>query len=300
MTKSNRAGIVVGMEHPLLFPELPELLSPARIRQTGDEPVWTENKAQLVARYLYYFAFITRHGAYIDGFAGPKRPDHPSSWAAKLVMENEPRRLREFFLCEIKARKVGYLRELIGQQPRDPGRTIELHEGDFNRSIHEILASGGITDKKATFCLVDQFTCQCRWDTLKALARHKAPGSRKIELFYFLATGWLKRALPAFTRNTHVPEAWWGREDWRSLVDLGPYSLMEAFRVRFEKELGYRYVAGWPIYQRQRQRGKIMFFMIHASDHPEAPKQMNRAYRNIMKPRESEEQMLLEFPELAE
>lgn len=34
-------------------------------------PIWTENKAKLIERYLYYFVLITRHGTYIDGFAGP-------------------------------------------------------------------------------------------------------------------------------------------------------------------------------------------------------------------------------------
>ena len=49
--------------------------------------VWTENKARLVARYLYYFELITKHGTYIDGFAGPQDPKRPEAWAAKLVME---------------------------------------------------------------------------------------------------------------------------------------------------------------------------------------------------------------------
>ncbi len=35
-------------------------------------PVWSENKAHFVARYLQYFVFVTKHGTYIDGFAGPQ------------------------------------------------------------------------------------------------------------------------------------------------------------------------------------------------------------------------------------
>ena len=33
--------------------------------------IWTENKAQLIRRYLFLFGLVTRHGTYIDGFAGP-------------------------------------------------------------------------------------------------------------------------------------------------------------------------------------------------------------------------------------
>ena len=53
-------------------------------------PLWTEHKAKLIARYLYYFVMITKHGTYIDGFAGPQN-DEPDMWAAKLVIESQPR-----------------------------------------------------------------------------------------------------------------------------------------------------------------------------------------------------------------
>ena len=34
-------------------------------------PVWTDNKASLISRYIYCFELVTHHGTYIDGFAGP-------------------------------------------------------------------------------------------------------------------------------------------------------------------------------------------------------------------------------------
>ena len=36
-------------------------------------PLWTKHKATLIARYLYYFVLITKHGTYIDGFSGPQK-----------------------------------------------------------------------------------------------------------------------------------------------------------------------------------------------------------------------------------
>lgn len=42
-------------------------------------PIWTENKARLIERYLYYFVLITKHGTYIDGFAGPQYADRPDT-----------------------------------------------------------------------------------------------------------------------------------------------------------------------------------------------------------------------------
>ena len=41
--------------------------------KTFDHPVWTDNKAHFIMRYMRYFVFITKHGTYLDGFAGPQR-----------------------------------------------------------------------------------------------------------------------------------------------------------------------------------------------------------------------------------
>jgi hypothetical protein len=57
------------------FDEPPQYLSDDLTFKPFDYPVWTRNKARLVQRYLRYFVFITRHGTYIDGFAGPQEPD---------------------------------------------------------------------------------------------------------------------------------------------------------------------------------------------------------------------------------
>ena len=77
----------------LSFPSQPKL-------KRLHHPVWTENKAKLIERYLYYFVLITHHGTYIDGFAGPQRPELPNMWAAKLVLESEPMWFRHFYLFD--------------------------------------------------------------------------------------------------------------------------------------------------------------------------------------------------------
>jgi len=279
-----------------LFPAAPKHLSPMKMKRDAEHKVWTENKAQLIARYLRYFVFITKHGAYIDGFAAPKDPSNPQSWAAKLVVESEPKFLRQFFWCELELERAKYLEELAaGQPPVKPVRRYEVLVGDFNKSIDQILASGVITDKTATFCLLDQFMCECEWATLEKLAKHKSAGNNKIELFYFLGVGWMSRGLSAFTKNVEIPQRWWGRDDWRSLQSLGPTKLTLKFEERFRKDLGYRNVYSFPIYEHEGSSGKHMFTMIHASDHDEAPRLMQRAYRNVMKPLEDEEQLDLEL-----
>ena len=220
---------------------------------------------------------MTKHGAYIDGFAAPQRRSHVGLCSAKLVLEAEPRRVRELWLCDIDPRGIELLEEMKAADG-EKGRTVHVVPGDFNERIDGILASGRIKETTATFALLDQRTFECEWSTVRKIAAHKA--GMKIEVFYFLATGWFDRALAA----THKPdgvaraERWWGREDWRSLRGL--HSLERAHLVarRFKDELGYRYVHPYPVHDAKRG-GRTMYHMIHATDHPEASPLMLRAYR---------------------
>jgi three-Cys-motif partner protein len=276
-----------------LFSELPE----HRVQQLqfGEikYPVWTENKARLVAEYLRLFVFITKHGCYIDGFAGPKNTEKPESWAARLVLASEPKLLREFFLCDTDPAKVELLEDLKAEHPIPSNRQVNVLAGDFNNLVGEILQSGVVTPKKATFCLLDQFSTECHWNTLEQLAAHKTD-TAKIELFYFLATGWLDRAIAGFTRNTDIPRAWWGRDDYVSLLRMKGDARAQLFCERFRQELGYTYAVAWPIMDRG-SRGRVMFHMIHATDHNAAPKLMERAYRMATRAPVREDQLELSF-----
>jgi hypothetical protein len=49
---------------------------------------------------------------------------------------------------------------------------------------------------------------------------------------------------------------------------------------RFEAELGYKKATVYPIHN-ERRRGRVMYHMIHATDHPEATPLMVRAYRKV-------------------
>jgi three-Cys-motif partner protein len=276
-----------------LFHDLPEHLAPGRISQAIRGQVWTEQKASLIARYLRYFVYITKHGAYIDGFGAPKEEENPHTWAAKLVLESEPRWLRQFYLCDLPDR-APLLERLAATQPIVAKRTVEVFPGDFNITVHDVLKSPLISGKTATFCLLDQFSTECHWKTVEALARHKGNGFNKIELFYFLAAGWIFRSLDGF-KDHSIPSAWWGRPDWESLKGLSQNRLAVLFTQRFQKEFGYRFVNAWPIYKEEGGRGRIMFYMIHASDHPQAPILMHRAYENIVQPLETDEQLQLQL-----
>jgi three-Cys-motif partner protein len=279
-----------------LFPDLPAP-APKPLRfKPARHPIWTENKAKLIERYLYYFVLITKHGAYIDGFAAPQANDKPESWAAKLVLESRPAFLRDFWLCDIDAVGIRRLEDLVASQPKIRNRKIEIVPGDFNKNVAHILASSNIDENTASFCLLDQRTFECEWRTLEVLAKHKKR-QHKIELFYFLASGWLDRAMDAVKKNEAVVEKWWGQKDWKSLKGMRSRERVNLFCKRFRDELGYAHAYPWEIFSRE-VGGRVMYHMIHATDHAEAPKIMNRAYLNATKEREAIKRLQRDLVEL--
>ena len=80
--------------------------------------MWTAHKARFIERYLYYFVLVTKHGTYIDGFAGPQQPDDAEMWTAKRVLESEPRWFRHFYLFDNSSAQVARLQAL--QQAQRP------------------------------------------------------------------------------------------------------------------------------------------------------------------------------------
>ena len=72
---------------------------------------------------------------------------------------------------------------------------------------------------------------------------------------------------------------------------MKPFDVAELVRSRAEKELGYQFTAAYPIYDREKGN-RVMYYMIHASDHDEAPMLMVRADHKAVRslPKETQEQ----------
>ena len=236
-------------------------------------PVWTRNKARLIERYLNLFVMVTRHGVYIDGFAGPQNMEKDDSWAAKLVLESEPRWLRNFFLVDANRNSAELLKTLKAEQPAIRGRTINLWQGDFNCLVDEVLEASPIKEKTASFCLLDQRTFECHWDTVRKVSQYKR--GNKIEIFYFFGTSWFDRAISGLSERRRA-EDWWGSRELDEFLAKSTIDRPQLLAQRFQDELEYATALAWPIYGEGQ---RIMYHMIHASDHSEAPKLMNRAYK---------------------
>lgn len=272
---------------------------PARSLRTFRQlpyPIWTENKARLIERYLYYFVMVTHHGTYIDAFAGPQKPSKLDMWSAKLVLESRPRWFRTFHLFELDPSKVDMLNALIAAQPlRDkskgePKRVAMVYAGDFNTNIASVLATNPIKPQEAAFCLLDQRTFECDWSSIKRVAEHKA-GTNKIELFYFMPNGWFDRAFSAVKDKETRMRRWLGTTDWRPFAEARGHVRAKMLCDRFKSELGYKHAYPFPIFEREGGSGKTMYFMIHASDHDDATPLMYRAYNKALGIEEPAEQL---------
>lgn len=246
------------------------------------EKVWTESKAEIIRNYLSTFQLVTKHGVYLDGFAGMF--DRPENWAANLVLGLEPCWLGPFHLFDVNNEKTKDLKALAEQHA---DKDVRVVEGDFNREVGPLLASGAIGPRRATFALLDQYTFECHWSTVAALASH--PKDRyKIEQFYFLANGWFDRAIAGLGNDRG--SLWWGRSDWKELRDLSGPQRAQLMAERFVDELGYEHAVPWPIYDR-KDGGRIAYYMIHATDHPAAVRLMTAAYEKRIPPPEETMQM---------
>ncbi len=282
----------------LNFPEWfdlpPNLLEKNAAAQFREHPLWTEHKAKLIERYISKFTYVTKHGTYIDAFAGPQRIGEHDMWAAKLVLDLRPRRLRHFYLFEQSQASLKELENLRANQPplrQGEKRSIYIYPGDCNQEILKVLKYHPIKAREASFCLLDQRTFECDWATVVALSEHKKVGN-KIELFYFLANGWIDRAESKKRDRPEKLDRWWGNSGWSEFFKLPSTERQEYARLRFINELGYKHANSFPIYRRQ-DGGRTMYWMIHATDYPTAPRLMYESYRNALKVKETTHQMMM-------
>ena len=260
-------------------------LTKAKLQKSG-RALWTAEKAALIDEYIHLFLLVTKHGVYVDLFAGPQRVDDTESWSVRRVLERRTEgnpAIRHFAVCDKDPAQAKRLRDLGNHHP-----SFRVYAGDVNEEIPTILMEAPIGSKTACFCLIDQRTFECHWATVKAVAQHKAEG-RKIELFYFLAQGWLDRAQSR--ANPEKLRAWWGNADYKQFLGLRSYDRANALCRRFRDELNYEHATAFAI-QKKGEGSPTMYYMVHASDHIRAVELMSQAYRKVGERRKSNQVQL--------
>ncbi|TLD71335.1 three-Cys-motif partner protein TcmP [Phragmitibacter flavus] len=274
-------------EEPSLFDlQAFEGSKPERDKSCLTTNLWTHQKALLIARYLHSFLSVTKNGIYIDAFSGPQDiVTEDTSWAARQVLEQKSNFLGRACLFELDEDKIPILEQLRKKYcqgfTRLWKRQVMVVKGDCNVTIPAYLKGHRIKPKQATFALLDQRTHECTWALVKNLATHKK-GGHKIEIFYFVAQHWMNRSVKSSTTAVKLAEieAWWGGKGWKEFIELSSWDRAEKMQERFQNELGYKYTKAFPM-KSNGNDGNIMFWLIHASDHPRAIPLMATAYRSI-------------------
>ncbi len=253
--------------------------------QTGIDlaraPLHTNAKSRLISEYISKYQLVTHGGLFIDGFSAPQRRSDAEAWTARRVLELEPKWIRAFWLCDSDSVGIQLLYKLKAEHHLQPrSRSVWVMHGDFNVTVHTILKNHRLRRKTPVFVLLDQRSTECHWSTVKAIAARA--GDRKIEMLYFLGTSWLHRSLMQAARPEKLLsiDRWWGDGSWRGLIDLSQPQIVQKMADRFKLELGYNYVTPYAVMRDERTASKV-FYLIHASDHADAPKLMTRAYKRI-------------------
>ena len=130
-----------------------------------EAPLWTIDKSRLIDEYIHHFLLVTKHGVYLDLFAGPQHATDAENWSVRRVLERRTEgnpSIRHYAVCDIKRKQADRLRNLGRNHP-----SFRVYEGDANERVHEMLEGAPITAKTACFCLIDQRTFQCHWSLLR-------------------------------------------------------------------------------------------------------------------------------------
>lgn len=264
------------------------------IKSIPERGSWTRLKLGLLQEYLVAFVTATKYKAperyYIDAFAGPgtnrlRETQEYFDGSPRVALQVEPPFTKCFFVEKSRKRA----KELACLREEFPGRanTILILVGDCNELIREILEE--IPPGAPCFAFLDPQGTELAWSTVGILANHKRSFSKyKIELFILFPFDFLVRLLPRNPRRlSEKHRQLWnvilGTPEWEesyrkvregdSIEGLRD-SFLRIYRSQLDR-IGYEFIK--PILITD-EKGKPMYFMIFASDHPAGDKIMTSIY----------------------
>lgn len=256
---------------------------------------WTVIKLEALEKYMSAFTMASQRAKgtlYLDLFGG--RPDNRgrgragqddqaeifagSALRAALVQP----RFSRLIVTELNATAAEEQRARLADVAGDRAIVVQ---GDCNQVMPEQLERL-VADEDGwrwapTFALVDQFSAEVTWKTLKYLATFKHRQARsKVELCIYVGPSFMLRGLhgKGGTVNPRYAErldAMFGTPLWRYVVAAledgtitwgqAEGELVNLMRWLLEEELGYATTI--PL-QLKNTRGRHIFSMIFATDHP--------------------------------
>ena len=222
---------------------------------------WSRIKLDALEDYISAFTIASARTRtlYLDLFAGA--PDNFARGTGEVILGSGHRALAadphfdRVVLCDLQRRTAARLETTL--RGEYPGRDLVVLAGDCNVEMLKYLDTLSVDWRKyaAVFAMVDQYSAEVTWDTLKFLAdwRQHQRGF-KVELWLYFGHGLLPRGLtmaerpdPAYAAKV---DAMFGTDQWRELWDARHDGVIDAaqfraelvnlMRWRLEHDLGYR------------------------------------------------------------
>ncbi len=216
---------------------------------------------------------------YIDLFAGPgqnqvKGTDQIVDGSPLIALKAGPPRFSHLYWVEAKRRSAA---SLEAHQREYPDRGITILLGNANERVDDVLRT--LPRKAPTFAFLDPYASELDWQTVVKLARHKAHGFPKIELFILFAVdtaylrlmpraSWKMRYQAVLDRVMPDPEGWRRLYDRRAAGGYKPQEIRRAMLDEYVaglRSLGYKWVPAPRLIF--RSDGHPLYFLIFASDH---------------------------------
>lgn len=260
--------------------------------------MWSEIKLRTLEDYLHRFTTASQRGreiVYLDLFAG--RPSNFVRTTGNVIdgspliaLRTAPQFTRLAF-CELApfaAQLDAVLRDA------HPDRRFDVHTGDCNSTIGDVLARLDDVRWAPTFAFVDPDGPDCHWSTLEALASHKPKTSRsKVELWILFPTMFMRQLPVRPGRQPRVQDLeqidrMYGTDQWELIYHArlareisggeARAEYINLMRWRLEHVLGYRETHPIDV---PNEKGVPIYTMIFATDHPAGTRIMSSLYRKM-------------------
>lgn len=271
--------------------------------QTREFHAWTMRKLEVLSAYLRMYRRVAGGGTYLDAFAGSGHATIKGQRTeGSALRAAESGAFRDLFLIEMDPSTHLQLGQAISKL--DDAHQAKIHlqpPGDCNMVIRRLLQEEAIDRDRPCFALLDPDSTELDWSTVEQLARYKpyippAPESRtpagcKVEMWILVSTHHaLVRLMPADRTKHRAPphahvldrvmggrEAWWDlwADGWG-----GPDRMAIRYAERLQKVLGYKSAHAQKVHDPDTNRPQ--YYMVHASDHPNAHSLMRSAKREKM------------------
>lgn len=252
--------------------------------------VWSEIKLAIIREYAKAYSTILTaqtkvalSHVYVDAFAGAgqhiSKAKHELVPGSPLNAINVEPPFDEFYLIDIKAEKIDYLRELIGNR-----KNVHLFQGDCNKILlRDVFPHIQFRDYRRGLCVLDPYGLHLDWEVISTAGRMKT-----LDIFLNFPVQDMNRNV--FWRNpdrvdeTQVRRmnAFWGDQSWKDIAydtkgnlfglpEKEPNEMIaEAFRKRLEQVAEFSQ-APEPIPMRN-SAGATLYYLFFASQNGTAAK----------------------------